>query len=67
MGLDSRSRAGLGSQPVGARHAGGGHSSSRLVLDEGFSIAEVSGMVLIGTGLASLSLLGWIASRRANR
>ena len=42
-------------------------ASSRLVLDEGFSIAEVSGMVLIGTGLASLSLLGWIASRRASR
>lgn len=41
--------------------------SSRLVLSEGFSIAEVSGMALIGAGLALLSLLGWIASRRAGR
>jgi drug/metabolite transporter (DMT)-like permease len=39
--------------------------SSRLVLGEGFSPAEVAGMLLIGLGLALLSLLGWLASRRA--
>ena len=39
--------------------------SSRLVLGEGFSAAEIAGMLLIGAGLASLSLLGWLASRRA--
>ena len=39
--------------------------SSRLVLGEGFSPAEIAGMLLIGLGLALLSLLGWLASRRA--
>jgi len=38
--------------------------SSRLVLDEEFRTMEVSGIVLIGTGLTLLSLLGWLASRR---
>jgi drug/metabolite transporter (DMT)-like permease len=38
--------------------------SSRLVLAEEFSASEVAGMLLIGGGLALLSLLGWAASRR---
>lgn len=39
--------------------------SSRLLLGEAFKATEISGIVLIGGGLALLSLLGWIASRRA--
>jgi len=38
--------------------------SSRLLLGEAFTMPEVSGVVLIGSGLALLSLLGWMASRR---
>ena len=38
--------------------------SSRLLLDEAFTVPEISGIVLIGSGLALLSLLGWMASRR---
>ncbi|HTN94972.1 MAG TPA: EamA family transporter [Gallionella sp.] len=38
--------------------------SSRLVLDEGFKPAEIMGILLIGGGLAMLSLFGWLASRR---
>lgn len=38
--------------------------SSRFILGEEFKVTEISGMVLIGTGLALLSLLGWAASRR---
>lgn len=38
--------------------------SSRLLLGEAFTLPEVSGVVLIGSGLALLSLLGWMASRR---
>jgi drug/metabolite transporter (DMT)-like permease len=38
--------------------------SSRLIIGEQFKVTEISGMVLIGTGLALLSLLGWAASRR---
>lgn len=39
--------------------------SSRLVLGEGFDPMELAGILLIGTGLALLSLLGWLAARRA--
>lgn len=38
--------------------------SSRLLLGEAFTVPEISGIVLIGSGLALLSLLGWMASRR---
>ena len=38
--------------------------SSTLLLGEQFKVAEVIGMVLIGAGLALLSLVGWLASRR---
>ena len=38
--------------------------SSRLMLGESFKISEVMGIVLIGTGLALLSLISWAASRR---
>jgi len=38
--------------------------SSRLILGEDFRFGEVTGIVLIGTGLALLSLIGWAASRR---
>jgi len=38
--------------------------SARLALGEDFTVGEVSGILLIGTGLAILSLLGWAASRR---
>ena len=38
--------------------------SSRLLLGEAFKATEISGIVLIGSGLALLSLLGWMASRR---
>jgi drug/metabolite transporter (DMT)-like permease len=39
--------------------------SSRLLLAEQFKTMEVLGILLIGSGLALLSLFGWIASRRA--
>jgi drug/metabolite transporter (DMT)-like permease len=39
--------------------------SARLAMGEEFSFGEVSGILLIGTGLAILSLLGWAASRRS--
>ncbi len=38
--------------------------SSRLLLGEDFKSSEMAGIVLIGSGLALLSLLGWAASRR---
>jgi drug/metabolite transporter (DMT)-like permease len=37
--------------------------SARLTLGEDFSFGEVSGILLIGAGLALLSLIGWAASR----
>ena len=39
--------------------------SSRLLLGEAFTLPEISGIVLIGSGLALLSLLGWMANRRS--
>ncbi|RLJ65167.1 DMT family transporter [Sulfurisoma sediminicola] len=39
--------------------------SSRLVLGEEFRALEIAGIAMIGGGLALLSLLGWLASRRA--
>lgn len=39
--------------------------SSRLLLGEAFRMTEISGILLIGGGLALLSLLGWLATRRA--
>ncbi|MDD3484547.1 DMT family transporter [Azovibrio restrictus] len=38
--------------------------SSRLTFGEAFKTSEVAGILLIGGGLALLSLFGWIASRR---
>lgn len=38
--------------------------SSRLMVGEEFKTLEIGGMLLIGSGLALLSLLGWAASRR---
>lgn len=38
--------------------------SSRWQLDEAFKVTEITGIVLIGSGLALLSLFGWLASRR---
>ncbi len=38
--------------------------SSRLAMGEEFRLAELAGMLLIGGGLAVLSLIGWAASRR---
>ena len=38
--------------------------SSRLTFGEAFKSTEVAGILLIGGGLALLSLLGWAASRR---
>ena len=38
--------------------------SSRLTFGEEFKSSEVAGILLIGTGLALLSLLSWAASRR---
>ena len=38
--------------------------SSRLMLNEEFKLSELTGILLIGGGLALLSLLGWAASRR---
>jgi drug/metabolite transporter (DMT)-like permease len=39
--------------------------SARLMLEENFKFSEVVGILLIGTGLALLSLIGWVASRRS--
>ena len=39
--------------------------SSRLMLGEDFRFGEVTGILLIGAGLAMLSLIGWAASRRS--
>jgi drug/metabolite transporter (DMT)-like permease len=39
--------------------------SARLALGEDFSFGEVMGILLIGAGLALLSLIGWAASRRS--
>jgi drug/metabolite transporter (DMT)-like permease len=38
--------------------------SARLMLGEDFKLSEVTGILLIGVGLALLSLIGWAASRR---
>lgn len=38
--------------------------SARLLMGEDFSFGEVMGILLIGTGLALLSLIGWAANRR---
>jgi drug/metabolite transporter (DMT)-like permease len=38
--------------------------SSRLVTGEEFKTTEVSGILLIGAGLALLSFLGWLSTRR---
>jgi drug/metabolite transporter (DMT)-like permease len=38
--------------------------SSRLALGEDFKTSEIAGILLIGSGLALLSLFGWMASRR---
>lgn len=38
--------------------------SSRLILGEDFKLSEMTGMLLIGGGLALLTLIGWAASRR---
>lgn len=39
--------------------------SGRMMLGEDFRISEISGIVLIGTGLALLSLIGWLANKRS--
>ncbi len=39
--------------------------SSRLMMGEAFRLGELAGILLIGGGLAVLSLIGWAASRRA--
>lgn len=39
--------------------------SSRMMLDEAFKPSEVAGILLIGSGLALLTLIGWLASRRS--
>ena len=39
--------------------------SARLMMGEDFSFGEAAGILLIGTGLALLSLIGWTASRRS--
>jgi drug/metabolite transporter (DMT)-like permease len=40
--------------------------SARLMMGEDFSFGEGMGILLIGTGLALLSLIGWAASRRSS-
>ena len=40
--------------------------SSRLMMGEEFKLSEAMGILLIGTGLALLSLIGWAASRRSS-
>ena len=39
--------------------------SARLIMGEDFRFSEVTGILLIGAGLALLSLIGWAASRRS--
>ena len=39
--------------------------SARLIMEEDFRFSEVTGILLIGAGLALLSLIGWAASRRS--
>jgi drug/metabolite transporter (DMT)-like permease len=39
--------------------------SSRLVMGEEFKPSELAGILLIGSGLAMLSLFGWLAGRRS--
>ncbi len=39
--------------------------SARLLMGEDFSFGEVMGILLIGAGLALLSLIGWMGSRRS--
>lgn len=39
--------------------------SSRLLLGEEFHVTEVFGMLMIGVGLALLSLISWMASQRS--
>ena len=41
--------------------------SSRMMLGEEFKMSEVTGMLLIGGGLALLTLIGWAASRRGSK
>lgn len=41
--------------------------SSRLMMNEGFTPSELGGILLIAGGLAVLSLIGWIASRRLDK
>jgi drug/metabolite transporter (DMT)-like permease len=41
--------------------------SSRMILGEDFKLSEVMGILLIGVGLALLSLFGWLASRREGK
>jgi drug/metabolite transporter (DMT)-like permease len=41
--------------------------SSRLMLGEEFKLTEMAGILLIGGGLALLTLLGWAANRRSTR
>lgn len=38
--------------------------SSRMILGEDFKLSEMMGILLIGAGLALLSLFGWAVSRR---
>lgn len=38
--------------------------SSRLTFGEAFKVSEIAGILLIGSGVALLSLLGWAATRR---
>lgn len=39
--------------------------SSRLILNEAFKFSELTGILLIGSGLLMLSLFGWATSRRS--
>lgn len=41
--------------------------SARLILGEDFKLSEMIGILLIGVGLALLSLFGWLASRRVSQ
>ncbi|MEQ1629057.1 MAG: EamA family transporter [Gallionella sp.] len=38
--------------------------SGRVMLGEDFRVSEITGIVLIGTGLILLSVIGWLASKR---
>ena len=39
--------------------------SSRIAMGEEFKLGEMAGIILIGCGLALLTLVGWAASRRS--